>query len=178
MRFPFYFPLPGTNEIRQCICGDCRSHIFAMRLCNIKDAYHAGSTTDGGSRAAVDKLDKLLKLYVRKVKGNSSAMLDRLNANLSKEAVDVVETEQSTANLEAVLANLQEELKATKRQHIRNIMKKHPDQEKVLEETYDELETDLCRFFEGLQNQNAMSVNKRNTIVQVNRTAGSPSKTL
>ena len=157
-------------------CGDCGSPMFAMSRRDIKDAYRCGTYHRRGLKGCtshhirVDKLDELLKLYVQKVKENSAAMLERLNADLEREAEDMAETEQSAANLEAVLAGLQEELKATKRQRIRDIMK-HPDQEAVLEETYDELESDLIRRMEGLQNQIAMTVNKRNTIIQVNRAA-------
>jgi len=157
-------------------CGDCGSPMFAMSRRDIKDAYRCGEYHKRGLKGCtshhirVDKLDELLKIYVRKVKDNSAAMLDRLNADLEKEAEDVAETEQSAANLEAVLADLQEELKATKRQRIRDIMK-HPDREETLEETYDELESDLLRRIEGIQNQIAMTVDKRNTIIQVNRTA-------
>ncbi len=157
-------------------CGDCGSPMFAMSRRDIKDAYRCGEYHKRGLKACtshhirVDKLDELLKLYVQKVKDNSATMLDRLNADLEKEAEDVAETEQSEANLEAVLADLQEELKATKRQRIRDIMK-HPDREEVLEETYDELENDLLRRIEGIQNQIAMTVDKRNTIIRVNRAA-------
>ncbi len=157
-------------------CGDCGSPMFAMSRRDIKDAYRCGEYHKRGLKGCtshhirVDKLDELLKIYVRKVKDNSAAMLDRLNADLAKEEEDVAETEQSAANLEAVLADLQEELKATKRQRIRDIMK-HPDREETLEETYDELESDLLRRIEGIQNQIAMTVDKRNTIIQVNRTA-------
>ena len=157
-------------------CGDCGSPMFAMSRRDIKDAYRCGTYHRRGLKGCtshhirVDKLDELLKVYVQKVKDNSAAMLDRLNADLEKEAEDVAETEQSAANLEAVLADLQEELKATKRQRIRDIMK-HPDQEETLEETYDELESDLLRRIEGIQNQIAMTVDKRNTIIQVNRAA-------
>ena len=157
-------------------CGDCGSPMFAMSRSDLKDAYRCGTYHRRGLKGCtshhirVDKLDELLKVYVQKVKDNSAAMLDRLNADLEKEAEDVAETEQSAANLEAVLADLQEELKATKRQRIRDIMK-HPDQEETLEETYDELESDLLRRIEGIQNQIAMTVDKRNTIIQVNRAA-------
>ncbi len=157
-------------------CGDCGSPMFAMSRRDIKDAYRCGEYHKRGLKACtshhirVDKLDELLKIYVQKVKDNSAAMLDRLNADLAREAEDVAETEKSAENLEAVLADLQEELKATKRQRIRDIMK-HPDQEETLEETYDELETDLLRRIEGIQKQIAMTVDKRNTIIQVNRTA-------
>ena len=157
-------------------CGDCGSPMFAMSRRDIKDAYRCGTYHRRGLKGCtshhirVDKLDELVRLYVQKVKDNSAAMLDRLNADLEKEAENVAETEQSAANLEAVLADLQEELKATKRQRIRDIMK-HPDQEETLEETYDELESDLLRRMEGIQNQIAMTVDKRNTIIQVNRVA-------
>ncbi len=157
-------------------CGDCGSPMFAMSRRDIKDAYRCGAYHRRGLKGCtshhirVDKLDELLKTYVQKVKDNSAAMLDRLNADLEKEAENVAETEKSAENLEAVLADLQEELKATKRQRIRDIMK-HPDQEEALEETYGELESDLLRRMEGIQNQIAMAVDKRNTIIQVNRAA-------
>ena len=61
---------------------------------------------------------------------------------------NVAETEQSADHLASVLDDLHEELKATKRQRIRDIMK-HPDQEALLEETYDEMESDLQRRIEG-----------------------------
>lgn len=157
-------------------CGDCGSPMFAMSRTDLKDAYRCGEYHRRGLKACtshhirVDKLDELLKAYVRKVKENSAAMLDRLNADLAREAEDVAETEQSAAHLEEVLADLQEELKATKRQRIRDIMK-HPEQETTLEETYDELESDLVRRMEGLQNQLQMTADKRNTIIRVNRAA-------
>ncbi len=157
-------------------CGDCGSPMFAMSRRDLKDAYRCGEYHKRGLKACtshhirVDKLDELLKIYVQKVKDNSAAILDRLNADLEKEAEDVAETEKSAENLEAILTDLQEELKATKRQRIRDIMKR-PDQEETLEETYDELESDLLRRMEGIQNQIAMTVDKRNTIIQVNRAA-------
>ncbi len=157
-------------------CGDCGSPMFAMSRRDIKDAYRCGEYHKRGLKACTshhirtDKLDELLKIYIRKIKENSAVMLDRLNEDLAKEEEDVAETEQAAANLEAVLTDLQEELKATKRQRVRDIMK-HPEQEEALEETYEELENDLLRRMEGIQNQIAMTADKRNTIIQVNRAA-------
>ncbi|WP_298018614.1 stage V sporulation T C-terminal domain-containing protein [uncultured Dysosmobacter sp.] len=157
-------------------CGDCGSPMFAMSRADLRDAYRCGEYHRRGLKGCtshhirVDKLDELLKIYVRKVKDNSAAMLDRLNADLARETEDIRETEQSAANLEAVLADLQEELKATKRQRVRDIMK-HPERETILEETYDELENDLLRRIEGLQNQIQMTLDKRSTIIRVNRAA-------
>lgn len=157
-------------------CGDCGSPMFAMSRTDLRDAYRCGLYHRRGLKACtshhirVDRLDELLKAYVRKVKENSTTMLERLNADLAREAEDVAETEQSAAQLEEVLADLQEELKATKRQRIRDIMK-HPEREETLEATYDELESDLIRRMEGLQNQIQMTVDRRSTIIRINRAA-------
>ena len=118
----------------------------------------------------VDKLDELMKLYLKKVKDNSANMLERLNADLAHEQKDISETERTAKNLETLLLDAQEELKATKRQRIRD-MARHPEQEAILEETYDELEHDLIQRINGLQNQLQMAADKRNTIIQVNRAA-------
>ena len=157
-------------------CGDCGSPMFAMSRRDIKDAYRCGTYHRRGLKGCtshhirVDKLDELVKLYVQKVKDNSAAMLDRLNADLAKEQEDVAETQRAAENLEATLLDLQEELKATKRQRIRDVMK-HPEQEATLEETYDELESDLVRRMEGVQHQIDLAQDKKNTIIRVNRAA-------
>ena len=101
---------------------------------------------------------------------NSADMLTRLNEDLAREQEDVQETEQSADRLAEVLSDLQEELKVTKRQRIRDLMK-HPEQEELLSETYDELEADLQKKIEGIRHQIEMLSDKRNTIIQVNRAA-------
>ncbi|MCC8100073.1 MAG: recombinase family protein, partial [Clostridiales bacterium] len=122
-------------------CGDCGSPMFAMSRSDLKPAYTCGTYHRRGRAGCtshhirVDKLDELLKLYVRRLMEQSSAMLAHLNADLNRETEDVTETEQSADHLAQVLDDLTEELKATKRQRIRDIMK-HPEQEQLLEETY------------------------------------------
>ncbi|MCD8116440.1 MAG: recombinase family protein [Oscillospiraceae bacterium] len=157
-------------------CGDCGSPMFAMSRSDLKPAYTCGTYHRRGTAGCtshhirVDRLDELLRLYVRRVMEQSSAMLEQLNADLNRETEDVTETEQSADHLAAVLDDLTEELKATKRQRIRDIMK-HPEQEQLLEETYDELETDLQRKIEGLNHQIDLLSDKRNTILRANRAA-------
>ena len=157
-------------------CGDCGSPMFAMSRRDLKGSYRCGEYHKRGLKGCtshhirVDKLDEIVKLYVQKVKDNSAVMLDRLNAELAREREDLEEPQRAAENLEATLLDIQEELKATKRQRIRDIMK-HPEQETALEETYDELESDLLRRMEGIQNQLAMAQNRRNTIIRVNRVA-------
>ena len=157
-------------------CGDCGSPMFAMSRSDLKDAYRCGEYHRRGLKACtshhirVDRLDQLLKLYIQKVKDNSASMLERLNDDLTREQEDVAETERAAENLEQLLLDAQEELKATKRQRIRDIMK-HPENEETLAETYDELENDLLHRIEGLHHRIAMAEDKRNTIIRVNRAA-------
>ena len=157
-------------------CGDCGAPMFALGRRDLKPAYTCGTYHRRGTAGCtthhirVDKLDELVKLYVKKVRDNSAEMLAELNAEIAREPEDVAETERSAANLADVLLDAQEELKATKRQRVRDIMR-HPENEAVLEETYDELEADLMRRIEGLQNQLERVTDKRNAIIRTNRAA-------
>ena len=157
-------------------CGDCGSPMLAMSRSDLKPAYRCGEYHRRGLKGCtshhirVDKLDELLKAYIRLVRDNSTEMLERLNTELSKQDADLEEAEQSAANLEEVLADLQEELKATKRQRLRDVMK-HPDREEMYDEMYDEMEDDLVRRISGIQNQIDLAIDKHNTIVRVNRAA-------
>ena len=157
-------------------CGDCGSPMFAMSRRELRPAYTCGTYHRRGLSGCtshhirVDMLDDLLKGYLRKVRDNSAAMLERLNADLTREQEDVVETERTVENLEQLLLDAQEELKATKRQRIRDIAK-HPEQESILDSTYDDLEADLVRRIANLQKQIQLAADKRNTIIRVNRAA-------
>ncbi len=48
---------------------------------------------------------------------------------------------------------------------------KHPEQEELLEETYDELEAELTQRIAGIQHQIEFASDKRNTIIRINRVA-------
>ncbi len=157
-------------------CGDCGSPLFAMSRSDLAPAYTCGTYHRRGLKGCtshhirVDKLDELLKGYVRKLADSSAAMLEQLNEELKRETEQVAETEQSADNLAEVLADLTEELKVTKRQRIREIMKK-PEQEASIEALYDEMEADLQKKIDGIHHQIDLLSDKRNTIIQVNRVA-------
>lgn len=157
-------------------CGDCGSPLFAMSRSDLAPAYTCGTYHRRGLKGCtshhirVDRLDELLKSYVRKLADSSAAMLTQLNEELKRETEQVAETEQSADNLAAVLADLTEELKVTKRQRIREIMKK-PEQEASIEALYDEMEADLQKKIDGINHQIDLLSDKRNTIIQVNRVA-------
>ena len=111
-----------------------------------------------------------MKLYVRKVKDHSEFMLQQLESEIARESEDVQETEGSAEHLQSILDGYHEELKGLKRQKIRDVMK-HPEREEMLEEMYAEMEEEMMQRIEGLQHQIGMTLNKRNTIIRVNRTA-------
>lgn len=157
-------------------CGDCDSPMFAMSRSDLKAAYTCGAYHRRGLKGCTshhiraDKLDEMVKLYLRRVMTCSAAMLEQLDADLARETANAAEAEQPVDCLNDILAELCEELKATKRQRIRDMMK-HPEQEALLEETYDELENELQRKIAGTRRQIEMLSDKRGTIQQVNRVA-------
>lgn len=157
-------------------CGDCGSPMFAMSRRDLAPAYTCGTYHRRGTAGCtshhirVDKLDELLKSYVVKLMENSAAMIEQLNRDLAKENDSVAETEQSADNLAEVLDELMEEMKVTKRQRIREIMKK-PDREAEIEATYDELEAELQKKIDGLNHQIDLLSDKRNMVIKVSRAA-------
>lgn len=157
-------------------CGDCGSPMFTMSKPSGQDSYRCGLYHRRGLKGCTSHfvktatLDQVLKMYLHKVRDTSRAMLERLNADIAKQDDDLAETEISAAHLTEVLESLQAELKATKRQRIRDLMK-HPEQEALLEKTYDEMETDLANRIAGLQFQIEQTEDKRNLMIRVNRKA-------
>ena len=157
-------------------CGDCGSPMFAMSRRDLAPAYTCGTYHRRGRSGCtshhirVDKLDELLKDYVQMVMETSVDRIEQLNRDIATENDDIAETEQSADHLAEVLDELLEEMKVTKRQRIREIMKK-PEQEAQIEETYDALESDLQRKIDSLNHQIDLLSDKRNMVIKVNRAA-------
>ncbi|MDD6878094.1 MAG: stage V sporulation T C-terminal domain-containing protein [Clostridiaceae bacterium] len=157
-------------------CGDCGSPMFAMSRSDLAPAYTCGTYHRRGRKGCTshhiraDRLDELVKSYVRKLMENSGAMLEQLDRDLARENDDIAETEQSADHLAGVLDELTEEMKVTKRQRIREIMKK-PEQEAAIEAVYDELEAELQKKIDGLNHRIDLLSDKRSAIIQANRTA-------
>ena len=157
-------------------CGDCGSPMFSRGRPDLRPAYLCGSYFRHGLKYCtshtmyVDTLDTLVKSYISEIKKNSENMIDRLNKDISKEEKDVGETENAVDNLEQNIANLRDELKATKRQKIRDVMK-HPEREDEIEQTYDAIEDEIMSKIKGLENQVLLANDKRNTIIRINRIA-------
>ena len=157
-------------------CGDCGSPMFSMSRKDLKPTYTCGTYHRRGIKGCtshhicVEKLDELLKIYVEKLMENSASMIEELNRDLAKENDNIAETEQSADHLAEILDDLMEEMRITKRQRIREIMKK-PEQEEMIEATYDEMEAELQKKIDGLNHQIDILSDKRNTYIRVNRAA-------
>ncbi len=157
-------------------CGECGSPMFSRGKKNLRPNYICGLYHRRGLRGCtahhirVDILDALLKSYIQKVKENSADMIEKLEQSIKEEKQSVQSAESLSERLYEMLEQAKAELKATKRQKIKEIMKR-PEQEELIEETYNEMELDLEHKIAGLQNQISMSFDKRNTIIQVNRIA-------
>lgn len=157
-------------------CGDCGSPMFSMSRPNLKSAYTCGSYHRRGRKGCtshhtrVDVLDALLKNYVRRVRDGSSGMLARLEEAVKSEKQEVQAEDHTIEQLQLHLKDAREELKATKRQKIRDITK-NQGQAELIEQLYVEMEKDLEDRVEGLQNQIAIIADKRNTVIKANRIA-------
>ena len=158
------------------VCGDCGSPMFSMSRPDLRDAYRCGAYHRRGLKGCtshytrVETLDSLLKDYLRKVRETSAEMIDKLQQDIQKQDADLEEQETAADNLEDVLAGLQEELRITKRQRIRDLSKR-PKNEEIICQTYDELEEDLENRIAALQKQIELTHDRENTIIRVNRAA-------
>lgn len=155
-------------------CGDCGSPMFSMSRSDLKPAYLCGTYHKRGRKGCtshhirVDLLDGILKEYILKIKENSEGILERLNASLKAEKAAVQTNAETAFNIQKQIDDALAELKATKRQRIRDIMK-HPEKEAILEETYDEMEAELEEKISALKAQAELNENQKNNMIRINR---------
>ena len=158
------------------VCGDCGSPMFSMSRPDLRDAYRCGTYHRRGRKGCtshyirVDTLDALLKDYLRKVRETSADMIAKLQSDIQKQDEDLEEKETAADNMEEVLAGLQEELKIAKRQRVRDLSKR-PQNEAIINQTYDEMEADIESRISALSKQIEMTKDRENTIIRVNRAA-------
>lgn len=158
------------------VCGDCGSPMFSMSRADLRDAYRCGTYHRRGLKGCtshyirVDTLDEVVKDYLRKVRATSAQMIEKLQADIQKQDKDLEEKELAADNMEEVLEELQEELRIAKRQRIRDLTKR-PQNEAIINETYDEMEADIENRISSLSKQIEMTKDRENTIIRVNRAA-------
>ncbi len=157
-------------------CGDCGSPMFSMSRADLRDAYRCGTYHRRGLKGCtshyirVETLDSLVKDYLRKVRETSADMIERLQSDIRQQDEDLSEKETAADNMEEVLAQLQEELRITKRQRVRDLARR-PQNESIINRTYDEMEADIEERISGLEKQIELTRDRENTIIRVNRAA-------
>ena len=158
------------------VCGDCGSPMFSMSRPDLRDAYRCGTYHRRGLKGCtshyirVETLDSLLKDYLRKVRETSADMIEKLQDDVKSQDEDLEAKETAAENMEAVLEELQEELRITKRQRVRDLAKR-PQNEDIINRTYDEMEEDIESRVASLEKQIQLTKDKENTIIRVNRAA-------
>ncbi len=157
-------------------CGDCGSPMFSMSRPDLMPAYRCGTYHRRGKAGCTshhireDKLDEMVKIYLREIRDTSADMIKRLEKQIADESQTIKTSEDTVSLLEKELADAKEELKILARQKTREVMR-NPEQESVIEETYEELMSECKSKVMGLENQIILTNNKRSTVVQVTRIA-------
>lgn len=144
---------------------------------DLKDAYRCGKYHQRGLRGCTshhiraDVLDGVLKAYLQNIRDTSANMIGKLQKAIEGESDAVKNTRETIDILEDQLADAKEEKKMLSRQCARELMRR-PEKEESIQETYDELIAECEARIEGIENQITLTYDKQNTIIRVNRIAG------
>ena len=158
------------------VCGDCGSPMFSMSRPDLAPAYVCGEYHTRGKKGCtshhvrVDFLDSLLKRYLRRVRENAGDMFEKLNVMLQGEASDIWGNTETAEMLRAQIERANEEVREYVKQKARDTIK-NPDQAKIVADAYDRLIEETSNYILGLQNQLELVANKRNAVIEANRTA-------
>ncbi|MDR0979335.1 MAG: recombinase family protein [Lachnospiraceae bacterium] len=139
-------------------CGDCNAPMFSISNGKRPDAYYCGSYHKNGKKACtshhihVAVLDKMVKRYVKRIKENSSDIIEILNKDLSSKKNTTTDKKDLYSILMKDYNSTKEEIKQLKKQKLRESLKTPNDLEQ-LDEIYEELETELANKLRGLQSQ-------------------------
>ncbi len=158
-------------------CGDCGSPMFSMSRPDLAPAYTCGTYHKRGLKGCtshhirIDLLDTMLKKYIERVMMNADVMIAELEKAIKDEPQMMNKSASTIADLEVDLAKTRESFKATQKQKIRELMKCEEANRDIIEETYEEIEEELLQKIEGLEKQISLTVERRNTTIEVNRIA-------
>ena len=118
----------------------------------------------------MDFLDSILKLYISKVKLNSAHMIKALEEAVRSEKDSISEGEQTQDAIKRQIDMVKEQIKTLTRQKIAELMRK-PEQEAMINETYDALEAECFLKIRGLETQLELMADHRNSVIRMNRLA-------
>ena len=158
-------------------CGDCGAPMFSRSRPDLRPAYICSTYMKRGTKGCtshhirVDKLDEVLKRYIKRVRDNSAGMLAQLEETVRQQPEREQEIGRTIDNLDRQLETAKEQLKALYKRKLLDTMGKEPEQAAIVEDTYRELETELLNRVKGLENQIRDSIDSRNQLIEINRKA-------
>lgn len=155
-------------------CGDCGSPMFALSRNDLAPAYTCGSYHRRGRKGCtahhtrVDLLDDLLKMYIRRIRENSAGMIDALQEAIRSEPDAIAQGEKALLLLNRQIEQGKEQLRRLARQKLSELARR-PEQEALINETYDALENEELAKLRGLEAQLALYADHRNSVIRLNR---------
>lgn len=158
-------------------CGDCGSPMFSMSRPDLAPAYTCGTYHKRGRKGCsshhirVDRLDELLKRYVRRVRDNSSDLIEAIEAKIKAQPQREEEIGNSINNLEQQLAAAKEQLRNLYKRRVIDLSGKSEDTATIVAEAYNDLETELTNRISNLTKQIDNNIDLRNQLIESNRSA-------
>lgn len=166
-----------TNYSGFLFCGDCGSPMFSRSNPRLAPQYVCGAYQRRGLNACtshqirVDKLDELLKRYIKRISDNTAGIMDELAAAIQTQPQREKEVGSAIDSLSQQLERAQAQLKTLLKRKLIDTMEKTPEQAKIISEAYEDVEAELTERIAGLTHQIDDSIGLRNTLIQTNRKA-------
>lgn len=165
----------STKYTGLLVCGDCGSPMFSRSTPRMAPSYICGNYHKHGKKyctshhTRVDMMDSIIKTYLAKVRSEIVKKVNVIGSALESENEDSPQKRKSAIDLlNEKIEKAQKELQITKRQRIRDIVR-NPENEELLEETYNSLENELCGKIEGYKAQLLMCNDKTDNIKSLKR---------
>lgn len=158
-------------------CGDCGSPMFSRSNPRLAPQYVCGAYQRRGLKACtshqirVDKLDELLKRYIKRVADNAAGIMEELTATIQTQPQREQEVGNAIDTLHQQLETAQTQLKTLLKRKLVDTIGKTPEQAEIISEAYADLESELTERIAGLTHQIDDSIDLRNTLIQANRKA-------
>ena len=158
-------------------CGDCGAPMFSMSRPDLKPAYTCGTYHKRGLKGCtshhirVDKLDELLKRYVKRVVDHSAAMIEELELAIQKQPDREEQIGHSIDRLQEQLSDAKAQFKSLLKRKVVDTIGKSPEQAEIIAEAYTELEEELTKRISYLENEIDSNIDVRNKLIQTNRKA-------
>lgn len=156
-------------------CGDCGAPMFSMSRPDLAPAYTCGTYHRRGRvgctshHIRVDKLDELIKRYIRKIMDNSDFMIEQLKDAIKQQPDNEAKIGNTLDTLERQLEDSRQQLKTLLKRKILDTMNAEPEQADILSETYGEMEQELISRIKGLEKQVDQNIDSRNRLIEINR---------